>query len=379
MENLAHTLLGLAMAEAGLESTTPLATTALILSSNLPDLDLVMYPRGDALSYIKYHRGLTHSFIGLIALACMLAVVLTLIDRKIRLKRGPFLRPARPARIFWLALLGGLGHLLMDFTNSYGVRPLMPFSDRWFYGDLVFVVDPWIWLILGFSVVWFTLRQRERPGQRRLIALVWLAIGIPVSAVVALALRHPMADQPALSIVPRAVWFGGLAIVLVGLMFGWGQQGLGYARWSLLFLVVYWGGMWIGHQSAARQAARVRPADVSASATWPEPANPLLWESVCAAPGKVFYRRDDLIHRVDEQADLDPDWEEKPSIDPAIATALERSNAGRTFMSFARMPSAEVIERPDGYSVTLRDARFGLKLQANLDREMNVESSVIRW
>ncbi len=30
----------------------------------------------------------------------------------------------------------------MDWLNSYGVRLLMPFSNRWFYGDALYIVDP---------------------------------------------------------------------------------------------------------------------------------------------------------------------------------------------------------------------------------------------
>ena len=77
----------------------------------------------------------------------------------------------RPLRLFWIAYLGGLGHTFMDFTNNYGVRPLLPFSSRWFYGDIIFVVDPWIWLILGSSVVWLTTTNSAR-------ALFWLVVGI---------------------------------------------------------------------------------------------------------------------------------------------------------------------------------------------------------
>jgi inner membrane protein len=379
MENLAHTLLGLTMAEAGLESVTPLATTTLIISSNLPDLDLVMYLRGDAFSYIKYHRGLTHSFVGLVVLAVALAVVLTLFDRWFRLRRGAFLRPVRPGRIFWLALLGGLGHLALDFTNSYGVRPLIPFNDRWFYGDFVFVVDPWIWLLLGFSVVWFTLKPGSRPTRHRIIIALWLIVGILVSAAVALALRRSTIGQPSLSRVIGIVWFGALAVVILGAMLGWGRRGLGYARWSLLLLAIYYGGMWMAHQSAAERAAHTEPADTIASASWPQPGNPLLWESVCSAAGKVDSRFIDLTEKESEPAAGRSNWQELAAPDPALIEALRQSGPGQTFLNFARMPTSEVIERPDGYSVTLRDSRFGLKLHAKLDRDMNVQSSSMQW
>ncbi|HKV42864.1 MAG TPA: metal-dependent hydrolase, partial [Blastocatellia bacterium] len=141
MENLAHTLFGLALAQAGLEDASPLATTTLVIASNLPDIDWVMSIGGGSLSYIKYHRGYTHSFIGLVVLAAALVFFLKFVDRRLRLRRDLFRRPIRPWRLFWLACLGGLGHLFLDFTNSYGIRPLIPFSKQWFHGDLIFVAD----------------------------------------------------------------------------------------------------------------------------------------------------------------------------------------------------------------------------------------------
>src|SRR6266571_3884947 len=64
MENLAHTLLGLSLAKSGLERATPLATTALVISSNLPDLDVLSRVEGGTVGYLEYHRGFTHGFVG---------------------------------------------------------------------------------------------------------------------------------------------------------------------------------------------------------------------------------------------------------------------------------------------------------------------------
>src|ERR1044071_8487866 len=104
MENLAHTLLGLSLAKAGLERATPLATTALVISSNLPDVDVISRINGNV-SYLEYHRGFTHGFVGLALLAAALTIVLVFVDRRFRLRRDLFRRPLRPMRIFWLACL----------------------------------------------------------------------------------------------------------------------------------------------------------------------------------------------------------------------------------------------------------------------------------
>src|SRR5438105_2972934 len=276
MENFAHTLLGLSLAKAGLERATPLATTALVVASNLPDIDVLMRIGGDTSDYLEYHRGFTHSLIGLALLAAVITLILTLIDRRYRMRRDHRRRPMRPLRLFWIAYLGGLGHTFMDFTNNYGVRPLLPFSRRWFYGDIIFVVDPWVWLILGSTVVWLTTTNSGR-------ALFWLAVGVALALMMALALQEPSNGLPPLSLVARLVWFAGLAVILCGALLRWRRQGERLARYSLLVLALYYGGMWMTHQSALKHAMNPPPPEsVYKLAAWPTPANPALWQAAAA-------------------------------------------------------------------------------------------------
>ena len=75
-----------------------------------------------------------------------------------------------------LSYLGVLSHVALDWLNTYGVRLLMPFDGRWFYGDTLFIIDPWLWLTLGVGV-WLA-RRRGGPGPARralLIAAVYIA------------------------------------------------------------------------------------------------------------------------------------------------------------------------------------------------------------
>ncbi len=62
-----------------------------------------------------------------------------------------------------IGYLGVLSHVLLDYLNNYGVRLLMPFSPRWFYGDTLFIVDVWLWLILGAGV-YFVPPPARRPA-----------------------------------------------------------------------------------------------------------------------------------------------------------------------------------------------------------------------
>lgn len=368
MENLAHTLLGLSFAKGGLERATPLATTTLVISSNFPDIDVLSRFEGGTVSYLEHHRGFTHGFVGLAILAGALTLALMFIDRRFRLRQDPFRRPLRPVRIFSLAYLGGLGHTFMDFTNVYGVRPLPPFSNRWFYGDLAFVVDPWIWLILGSAVVWLTTTDAART-------FLWLVIGVIAALVVGLALRHPYDSQMlAVPTAARAIWFGGLAIVVAGCFFRWGGAGERLARHALFVLALYYCGMWMAHGSAMKEARNsLKVEGVVSMAVWPTPANPLLWQAAATTSDAVYTRNIDLANRQAE-------WRELPALDAKLADALRRSNEARIFLDFMRYGTTNVEQRADGTTVVaLRDLRFDLRMRVELDREMNVTSSEVRW
>lgn len=368
MENLAHTLLGLSFAKAGLERATPLATTALVISSNLPDIDVLGRLEGGTASYLEVHRGFTHGFVGLVILAATVTFALMFVDRRFRLRRDPFRRPLRPLRIFALAYLGGLGHAFMDFTNVYGVRPLLPFSNRWFYGDIAFVVDPWIWLILGSAVVWLTTTDAART-------LFWFVIGVIAALVVALALRHPY-DSQALTVptAARVIWFVGLAVIIAGTLLRWGGAGERLAKYALFVLALYYGGMWMAHGSAMKEAQNsLKVGGVISMAVWPAPANPLLWQAAAATSDAVYTRNIDLSNRQEQ-------WRELPALDPKLADALRRSSEGRIFLDFMRYGTADVEARADGTTVvSLRDLRFELRMRVELDRELNVTSADVRW
>src|SRR5213594_2570957 len=176
MENVSHTLAGLVLARGGLDRSTPLATTALIAGANLPDIDLAWSSFHSALAYLHYHRGWTHSLLGFAVLTPALWLVLLGVDRSLLARRSPATPRARPLPLLAAAAIGVGSHLLMDLANSYGVRLLLPWSDRWSYGDLWVIVDPWLWLFLGGAVY-----MAGKGGLRR--NLVW-SIGVAAAAIV---------------------------------------------------------------------------------------------------------------------------------------------------------------------------------------------------
>ena len=153
MDPVCHTLTGLAMGHAGLRRRTPLALTTLVLAANAPDIDIV--GAGDDHVWMYFRRGWTHGPPAMVAAAARADRA----GRGLRSARAPAARrrapPARarrrccgsPRSARW-------SHPLLDYMNSFGIRLLMPFSGRWFYGDALYIVDPWL----------YAARRRTRAG-----------------------------------------------------------------------------------------------------------------------------------------------------------------------------------------------------------------------
>lgn len=150
MDPVSHTLVGMALASTGLRRTTRYATPVLVVGANLPDIDVVSYAWRE-LAALEFRRGLTHGILSLL----LLPGVLTLAVFAYHRTRSPAPESAPQVswvKIFALACGAILTHPLLDWFNTYGMRWLMPFSGRWWYGDIFFIVDPWIWAILAAGV-----------------------------------------------------------------------------------------------------------------------------------------------------------------------------------------------------------------------------------
>lgn len=174
LDNLCHTLVGAALGEAGLRRTTPLAMATLLLGANLPDVDAVTYVFADAPTSFEFRRGWTHGALAMAVLPLALAGAMTAWDRLVRRRRHPEKAAASFPALLLLASVSVLSHPLLDFLNTYGVRFLYPFSKRWFYGDALFIVDPWVWVALAVGMGWSAvrrLRRHARPETPARIAL----------------------------------------------------------------------------------------------------------------------------------------------------------------------------------------------------------------
>lgn len=163
MDNLCHTLAGAALGEAGLKHRTALGMSTLIIASNLPDVDVAVFAT-DVLA-MSFRRGWTHGVLAMGVLPAVLAGTVVLWGRW-RPSRGPGGQTVQSGGVLLLAYLGTWLHVFMDYLNSYGVRLLMPFSERWFYGDALYIVDPILYALFGGAVV--MARLHERGGGRAL-------------------------------------------------------------------------------------------------------------------------------------------------------------------------------------------------------------------
>src|SRR5580700_9912880 len=107
------------------------AIFAATLGAVFPDIDTVADAISrDPLAIIKYHRGITHSFVGLPFFAAILAWLTRWAARRLKIDAPSF---------GVLALIYGVGiasHILLDGMTSFGTRMLTPISQQRVAWDL---------------------------------------------------------------------------------------------------------------------------------------------------------------------------------------------------------------------------------------------------
>ncbi|MBV8673475.1 MAG: metal-dependent hydrolase, partial [Acidobacteriaceae bacterium] len=159
MDPLTHFLTGANLGRSGFNRKTAYATLAMTLAAEAPDLDIFWGFRGP-LAGFEHHRGITHTFIAAPVIALATTAVVWLIHKwkngrksKVRREARPQMQPVRPGLpsprwvlIYLFALLADLSHLLLDYTNNYGLRPFFPFNPRWYERSIVWIVDPYLLL-----------------------------------------------------------------------------------------------------------------------------------------------------------------------------------------------------------------------------------------
>jgi inner membrane protein len=296
LDNLTHSLVGLFLARAGFKHVTPRGTAIMVLAANAPDFDTVCW-FGGAANYIHWHRNITHSLIALPFMALLSVAIVRWLGRtKIRWL---------PA--FLIAMVAVASHLILDLTNVYGVRLLLPFSGHWFHWDLTPVIDLIVWavLLLGVAAPWFA-------------RLVGSEIGEP---------KH--------------------------------EAGAGWAVAALLLFGAYDYGRSVLHDHAvAMMDSRIyQGLTPRRTGAFPE-GNPLLWDGVAELSNAY------VKVPVDLRGSFHPESGEtfyKAERTPAIEAAM-RSEPFQRFLEFVQYPiwvSEPAAEPEHATRVSLVDLRFG--------------------
>lgn len=309
MEPLTHFLTGACLGRAGFNRTTALATATMTLAAEASDIDVLGYFKGSAFGF-AHHRGFTHSFLGLVLVAGAVVGLMYLIWRaRGRKTRDPNL-PPRWGLLFFYAYLAGLTHLLLDYTNGYGLRPFWPFSEKWYSWDIVFIADPIIWamLIAGLALPGLFSLVNEEIGARR---------------------KGPTGRLAA-------------ALALGGLVTLWIVRDYEHRR------AVY-----------ALEARVYEGFDPMRASAYPNWWNPFEWAGVVEAQN--FYATmlvNSSAPEVDPEGRMQIHY--KPEETP-VTLAAKRSYLGRVYLDWAQYPITEtqvIDSQPGGYLVIFQDLRF---------------------
>jgi inner membrane protein len=347
MDNLTHSLVGAALAEAGPRDRFALATPTLILAANVPDVDVVSYFIAGEFAALAWRRGITHGVPALLVWPFVVTALILAWDRLIRRRWRPGAEPARFGPLLALAALGALTHPALDWLNTYGMRWWLPFDGSWTYGDAVFIIDAWLWLGLGGVV--FLARSRSR------LALAAWALAAGLATL--LVLGTGVVPLPA-----RVVWVLGIAVLAVA---RWRRpvhhdpgRRRSHARVAVAAAAAYVMAM-IGAAALAERGARqdavalgIRPVDAM---TGPRPA--------------AFAERDVIVRTATHYHLGDWRWGRNPRLtftdavplrqgpDPVLDEALADPQV-RYFLTWSRYPFAHAEEADDGWRVRVGDVRY---------------------
>ena len=301
MDPFTHSATGLFLGRAGLNRFSQQAPWILVLAANAPDIDIVTLAGGQ-LNYLNYHRHLTHSLAAWPLMALLPVLAVRLFTRK----------PFQWLGAYAISLVAVASHLLLDYTNAYGIRFLLPFSPRWFRLDITAVVDLWIWAVLLLGLA--------GPGIARL-----------VNAEIGARAKSP---------------------------------GRGFAVFVLLFLVLYNTGRGVLHARAvATIESRIYEGTAPLrAAAIPGPVNPFLWHALVET-GEFYSVQDFSLLEEFNPARGTLFYKANPNSTIIIAN---NSTEFRDFFKFSQFPleRAMALADPDGATrVEAMDMRFGTPTQ----------------
>ncbi|QIL02765.1 metal-dependent hydrolase [Sphingomonas sinipercae] len=310
MDNITHSMAGWALGQAGLKTQTRKGLAALILAANMPDIDVFL--GWVPWTPLAIHRGFTHGLVGgVLVMPPILAGLLLLLDRW-QVGRGGQFKSGLPMRAGWLVALcylGALTHPLLDLLTTYSVQLLSPVSMSWYHADGLFIIDLFLWVLVGGSLWWS--KKREKRGRE------W---------------RRPM--QIAIGVV------------------------LAYIAGNLLI--------------TQRANAAVKAASPQADAIFASPPPALFWRrDLVWREGANCYRRGgyDPFKGFAGPSACEPTNME----DPLVRHALKRTPALQKFLRWSILPQADIERSGCTANVSIGDARYGQRRSSRLSREVMVK------
>ncbi len=349
LDPITHSFTGGALSAAGLRRASRLATPTLVVAANAPDVDILAMLWGPYTA-LAWRRGLTHGIPALVVLPFLVVGAVVLVDRVVLRMRG-LERPAPRVRaLLALATLGVATHPILDWINTYGMRWLVPFDGSWSYGDAVFILDPWFWLLLGGPV--FLVGSRTRL---ELVSWSFLAgfLSLPVL----------LAD-----IVPpwaRVAWLAGLG--------GWvllrvraknldreaTNRSDGIARGALLvasaYLLLMVAATPVAENVVAAEAReQLGLNEVASVMVGPLPADPLGGQVIVESSDAYWTGTFRWLRR--PHVDWDAEPIERGEASGVVDVAREHPDA-RGFLVWSRFPLHRVTPHAEGWWVEFRDAR----------------------
>ncbi len=353
MDPLTHTFVGASLAQTRF-GRVPLGTTTLVIGANLPDIDAATYFLDSQLS-LGFRRGWTHGVLALVVLPALLGWAMHQVDL-FRCQRYPRATPVSARRLMTLSYLSVVTHPALDWLNTYGVRLLMPFDDRWFYGDSLFIIDPWVWLLLGTVTA---LAHSGSPAK----AAGWIALGAIATLLVT--------GFPGMPLSIWVLWCLGVAGIAAVRIWGGAQHRLGRVAaiclaMAGLYIAAMIGGSRLAHMqvTAWAQARGFEPSRVMVG---PVPADPfrrdvLIVDDLHYHRVRLDWLAETPITPVSLQAPIGTDH-------PAAAAALA-APALWGFATWTRFPRFDVDPVAGGYRVSVSDMRGLGGGVVELDREL---------
>ncbi|HMF54245.1 MAG TPA: metal-dependent hydrolase [Edaphobacter sp.] len=318
MDPVTHFMTGAVLSRAGFNRKAAYATLAMTLAAEVPDLDVLWSLKGPVAGF-EHHRGWTHTFFGLPFEAAVVTALVWLGHRillrrrrsqgTVRGRRQAATAPIHWPRLYLFSLIALLSHLLLDWTNNYGIRPFFPFNPRWYAGSFVFIIEPVILLLLLGALV--------APP---LFGLIGSEVG---------ARRTP-------------------------------YRGRGWAIAALIGIVAFWGLRLFEKEKAIEltREAQLRQEPTLRITADPYPVNPFQWQTVLET--SLVYQTA-TVNTLSDAVSSDPQAGvfHKPATTLPLLAA-KRSWLGHVYLDWSQYPFVTETEiTPDGLTtVTFRDLRF---------------------